>query len=156
MKILGIDIGYDGGMVVINSEDRTIVWFSNIPTYTIMQGKKKRRKYDISEICTLIQTKVTIDHAVLEQLHAFPKQGGVSNFSTGYGAGMYEGILTSLEILYEKVTPQAWKKHFSLLKQTKHASVQKANELLGMNLKKTQDGIAEAALLALYIIRRRL
>jgi crossover junction endodeoxyribonuclease RuvC len=47
---------------------------------------------------------------VIEKVGAMPKQGVASVFTFGYGFGVWIGALAALEIPYQLVTPQAWKK----------------------------------------------
>lgn len=48
--------------------------------------------------------------AVIEKVHAMKKQGVVSSFNFGVNFGIWQGILTTLQIPYSFATPQAWQK----------------------------------------------
>lgn len=48
--------------------------------------------------------------AVVEKVHAMPKQGVSSSFDFGKSFGIILGILGALKISYRLVTPEAWKK----------------------------------------------
>lgn len=48
--------------------------------------------------------------AVIEQVHAMPKQGVSSTGKFMKNAGIWEGIIAALKIPYELITPQRWRK----------------------------------------------
>ncbi len=92
----------------------------------------------------------------LEHVHAMPKQGVTSTFNFGLNFGFIQGVLKAYSIPYELVTPQKWKKEFSVTAD-KNTSIQVAKRLFpDTNLKATErsrkdhDGMAEALLLAEY------
>jgi hypothetical protein len=49
-----------------------------------------------------------IDLVVIEKQQTMPKQGIVSAFVLGYGAGLWEGICVALGIRYVIVRPRTW------------------------------------------------
>lgn len=55
-----------------------------------------------------------VNYAIVEHVHAMPKQGvsGVFKFGTAYGQIL--GVLQALRIPYELVPPQVWKKAMRL------------------------------------------
>ncbi|MFM6207166.1 hypothetical protein, partial [Planktothrix sp.] len=96
---------------------------------------------------------------ILESVHAMPGQGVSSMFSFGLGYGVWLGIVAALNVPIEFVTPQAWKKYYSL-GPDKEASRVKALQLFPsqaseLKLKK-HHGRAEALLLAEYLRRKLL
>ena len=62
--------------------------------------------------------------ACVEKVGAMPGQGVTSMFNFGKSAGFIEGVLSALGIPYQLVTPQRWKKEFTL-----HNSKQKSVEV---------------------------
>jgi crossover junction endodeoxyribonuclease RuvC len=48
--------------------------------------------------------------AVVEKVHSMPKQGVTSSFNFGMNFGIWQGILSALQIPYSFVPPQAWQK----------------------------------------------
>lgn len=58
----------------------------------------------------------TLKHAILERVHAMPKQGVSSTFKLGENFGFWQGLLCSFGIPFETVPPQKWMKTFSLKK----------------------------------------
>lgn len=98
--------------------------------------------------------------AMIEQVHAMPKQGVTSTFKFGTSFGTAIGILAALKVPMDRVTPQTWKKSFALNGKPKDASRLKACELWPeraaetFKLKKSVDA-AEAALIAEHARRTR-
>lgn len=88
--------------------------------------------------------------AVVERVGAMPKQGVASTFKFGFACGAIYGVLAALEIPIYYVTPQTWKKHFSLIGKDKEAgralAIQRHPAVWGLQLKKHQ-GRAEALLM---------
>ena len=96
---------------------------------------------------------------VLERVSAMPGQGTVSMFSFGENYGWIQGVLETLRIPYELVTPQKWKKAFSVTSD-KNTSIMVAKRLFpNAQLLRTprsrvnDDGVAESLLLGLYAKR---
>jgi len=102
-------------------------------------------------ITSLIK-KYQPDIAIIEFVHAFPKQGvsSVWNFAEAYGT--LRGIVAACGIPQHLVSPVKWKKFFSL------SSDKEASRRLALLTwpdsehfnRKKDHGRAEAALLALY------
>lgn len=105
--------------------------------------------------------------AVVEQVHAMPKNGAVSMFNFGCNFGIIQGLLMMHGIPYQLVPPQKWKKAYSLTfpkgtdkAKIKAASCEKAMQLFPCvslletpRCKRPHDGIAESLLIALYAKR---
>lgn len=101
-KIVGIDPGLKGGIAFV-CVDEAISFKMPI----IKNGTKA--VLDLPAIVGLMKTHQP-DFAVLELVHAMPRQGVVSTFTFGQGYGAIKGILAALGIGYEEVTPQKWQK----------------------------------------------
>ncbi len=114
MTFIGIDPGKSGCVVIESAPGKVEVY----PMPLIGNDLDVR---GIGEIfADLARTGHTSDcFAMLEKQQCYPKQGGVSNFTTGYGYGVLVAMLTASHIPFDAVTPQAWKKHFGLLVETK-------------------------------------
>jgi hypothetical protein len=56
------------------------------------------------------QLKYIIRLAVLEKVHAMPKQGVTSTFTFAENFGAWQGMLAALVIPHELVSPQKWQK----------------------------------------------
>lgn len=98
--------------------------------------------------------------AVVEKVGAMPGQGVTSMFSFGKSAGFIDGVLSALGIPYQLVTPQRWKKEFTL-HHSKEDSITVCKRLFpGVSLlptsrcRKESDGMAEALLMAEYAKRK--
>ena len=105
--IIGIDNGLDGGVVTLNEIGS--VEFSEVMPVIGASGKGKRA-YDIPGMIRAVRGFAPDTERVvfLESAQAMPFQGVVSTFSTGFGFGIWQGILTSLGIPYHVVRPQKW------------------------------------------------
>jgi len=89
--------------------------------------------------------------AVIEDVHAMPKQGVSSSFSFGRALGVAEGVLAGNSLSLRYVSPAKWKKALGL-SADKGVSRRRAIELWPDHRKAFErvkdDGRAEAALLA--------
>lgn len=161
MVIVGIDNGLDGGIVVLKDGKVEERWV--MPTIGTTGSK---RVYDTNEMCDMMHRvrelagEGLLPHVFLENAQAFPGQGVSSTFSTGFGFGLWQGILSALSIPFTVVRPQAWQKvMFEGInhKDTKQASAVIASRLLpGVDWKASErsrtphDGLTDAACIALY------
>lgn len=149
MLTIGIDPGKSGAIAFLSSADSRVY---DMPLKKIPGSKKKEIDlYKLQKI--LKECFVGSADIYMEKVHAMPSQGVTSMFSFGRTVGRIEGILSCLSDNLEYVTPQAWKKHFDLIKQPKIESVLLAREKfphLSDKLLKSKDGRAEALLIALY------
>lgn len=98
--------------------------------------------------------------ACVEKVGAMPGQGVTSMFNFGRSAGFIEGVLDALGIPYQLVTPQRWKKEFTL-HNSKQQSIEVCKRLFpDVTLLPTprsrvpSDGMAEALLMAEYARRK--
>lgn len=93
------------------------------------------------------------DIAIVELVHAMPKQGVSSTFKFGSGFGAIRGVLAALEVPTHLVPPTAWKKHFRLGsdKEQARALALRMFPAVGERFaRRKDDGRAEAALIARY------
>lgn len=91
--------------------------------------------------------------AIVEKVNAFPGQGVCSVFNFGKSYGQVLGVLGSLNIPTHLVSPQKWKKHFSLTSdkdQSRALAIRLFPACADHFKLKKHDGRAEAALLAVY------
>lgn len=98
--------------------------------------------------------------ACVEKVGAMPGQGVTSMFNFGKSAGYIEGVLAGLGIPYQLITPQRWKKEYTL-HNSKQKSIEVCKRLFPeVNLLPTprskvpSDGMAEALLMAEYARRK--
>jgi len=106
MIFVGIDNGLSGAITAINKNENIL--FSTVMP-TIKVGSKN--EYDINEIVRLFKEhfgrkdKIII---ALEKSHVRPVSGKRACFSTGFGYGVMQGVLTSLGLSYHIVSPSEW------------------------------------------------
>ena len=140
MNVLGIDPGKSGGLAVVSREINSlpkIIFAIKMPTLQI-------------------NNKKIIDISVIEKVHAMPRQGVTSSFQFGRSYGAIEGLCQILSSRIDYVAPVVWKKAMGL-DSSKQASLDLARMKFGeSNLwqKKSNDGIAEAALLCLFWLEK--
>ncbi|MBR4856556.1 MAG: hypothetical protein IKU94_08035 [Bacteroidaceae bacterium] len=96
----------------------------------------------------------------IEAVHSITGQGIASSFRFGVSYGWLLGMLDSIGIPYQPITPQKWKKEFGLTSD-KAQSVEVCKRLYpDVNLLRTErsrkedDNCAEAVLLATYAMRK--
>lgn len=145
MKIIGVDAGQKGGIALLG-----------IPEPVALLMPLIGKEIDGKLIAQTFQAEKP-DLVILEKVHSMPHHGGKGNFTFGEGYGRIRGILEALEIPYQLVTPQAWKKKvLAGTKKDKEAAIQFVRQKYPMiNLmpdrKRTpQDGIADAVCIAEY------
>lgn len=97
--------------------------------------------------------------AVIEDVHAMPKQGVSSVFSFGRSLGVAEGVMAGEGLAIAYVSPARWKRGMGL-SADKGVSRRRAIEQwphMGKAFARVKDdGRAEAALIALWWIRNEL
>ena len=159
MKIVGIDNGFNGGLVCI--EDGRVIGKLTMPVIDLDTGK---HAYDIPFIIQSFESWKP-DLAILEKAQPYPKQGGVSNYSIGLGYGIMQGVLSTLKIPFEVVHPKTWQK--SIFNGLPHEDTKAASALFCLRrwptvdwrkterCKKVHDGLTDAACLSEYGFRIR-
>lgn len=165
MKIyMGIDPGFKGAVAIISNMYYEIYPVQVIDAPTLIIGKSKK-EHSITEMVKIFdrfigQEDIAIyDIAVaIEKVHSMPGQGVASAFTFGKGYGIWLGILATLGISYDEVTPQRWQKEMmDGMQRGKDAARIRAMQLfpqLADKLKlKSNDGRADALLIAEW--RRR-
>jgi crossover junction endodeoxyribonuclease RuvC len=140
---LGCDPGKTGALAIINGEEVKVFPFDEAVYRDEVEALSGQEC-----ICCL------------EKVGAMPGQGVTSMFHFGENFGMIQGILIANRIPFELVTPQKWKKEFSITSD-KNGSIAVCKRLFpGVSLlptarcRKDNDGMAEALLMAEYARRR--
>ena len=108
MKYLGIDPGLHGAIAGIGYSEP---WLTQTPIFTVKKGKKLKSCYDILHIQGLL-VELKPDYVCIESSQAYPDQGSVSNWSTGFGYGMWVGLLSGMRLKFQVVHPRVWQKEF--------------------------------------------
>jgi len=147
MVFIGIDPGAKGAWTIIR-EDGTVeshIW-DDVEFIKSMQ--------DMS------LTNYRNCRCALEKVGAMPKQGVSSTWKFAQEYGFIQGVLEALNIPFQTVPPQTWKKAFSLINQDKNKSIETAQKLYPevsliptSRSRKPSDGMAESLLIAEYARR---
>lgn len=153
-NIIGIDPGLSGAIAIIENGD---LYIHDMPVleYDIEKGKKKRREVNVGRLFNILNS---VHHpiAYLEGVAGRPGMGGTQMFAFGQSYGMIKACLTLAGIPYKIVSPQKWKRHFSLSRDKDQSRIT-AQQIFPDRAKKfsrkKDDGRAEAALIARYGLR---
>lgn len=151
--ILGIDPGLGGAIAFYWPEDNNCEIYDT-PTHTVTVNGSKKRVIDLYQYAELIHQRAHHVHlAVIEDVHAMPKQGVTSSFTFGFVAGAAQAICAAYRVPVHLVKPAAWKRQLGLTAD-KDSSRRKASQMFpqhaGLWPNKGHDGRAEALLLAWY------
>jgi crossover junction endodeoxyribonuclease RuvC len=153
---VGLDLGLTGAIAYIKSSGEVSV----VDMPTIKVGK--RNDYVVSSLvgCLVAGGPGPMKDMVvgMEALHAMPSRmcSGLGNYSLGRSSGLWEGILTALNIPFQKIPSQRWKKVLlDGLPKVKGSSIIVAKRLFpGVSLDRKKDhGRADALLIAEYLRR---
>lgn len=164
MWFIGIDPGLSGGVAVVDADGR-LVALSAIP---LIKGGREdgRDTLDACALATMLRGDSTSMRVSLERLGSRPGQSAQSYLTSGRNYGIVDGVLQMLGMRVEYPTPQEWQKVLGVARlpkgstatARKQASRAAAQRLLGSpmieRLPASADGQWEAALLALYTMRR--
>jgi crossover junction endodeoxyribonuclease RuvC len=139
--VAGIDPGANGSITLLET--------NGLPYHQILFAKST--DHDIVDWLTEFRENIKL--AIVEQVHAMPKQGVASTFKFGFAYGVVVGILTASKIPIEYATPQKWQKEIGCLsKGDKNVTKHKAQDLFP-NLKITH-ATADSMLIAEYARRK--
>ena len=154
MLILGIDPGSSGGLAIVESKVNSlpkITWASKMPVVNVFSKKI----IDVMKV-SLILKEYVIDITIIEKVHAMPRQGVTSSFQFGRSFGGIEALSYIYTKRVDYIAPAVWKKYLGL-GSSKKDSLDLARLKFG-KLDfwdfKSNDGIAEAALLVLFWIEK--
>ncbi len=143
--ICGVDPGLSGGIALLDPQTDKLIAVIDMPQ--IKRGS--RSDLDLHSLAPFIAAHAAIiKYAVIEDVGAMPGQGVTGMFTFGKVTGIVVGMLAAHFIPIYYVKPSVWKNVMGLSKDKK-ASIKKANELYrDESFGKTDDGMAEAALIA--------
>ena len=147
MIYIGIDPGKKGAIAWLENGCQAVWPYSNEMLVQICKEAMEAIEHE---------QKVIV---CVEKVGAMPGQGVTSMFNFGKSAGFIEGVLQAYGIPYQLITPQKWKKEFSLGSDKKQ-SIEVCKRLFpDISLRRTDkcrtddDGMAEALLMAEYARR---
>jgi crossover junction endodeoxyribonuclease RuvC len=149
--LCAIDPGLTGAVAVVDYAG-VFVAVHDTPTLTLRVARGKRTDYDLPGMAALLGPYADAGaHVLIEEAQAMPGQGVRSMFTTGYGFGVWLGVLAALRMPYTRVRPSVWKKACSLGKDKEAARLRAQQLYPGADLRRKKDhGRAEALLLAHY------
>lgn len=175
MIFVGIDPGKKGGFAVVEPKSLKVIdsQAADCPNHGYIYGKgyKGIHAYNHAAMAYLFEDLIKGGGfereeivAVLEQQRTHPKEGRVSAFTTGYGFGLWSGILSGMGIKWQSVTASTWTK--TVLKDAPGSGKDRSLAYVarmfpdfarsGLTLhkrRKPHDGLADAVCLALYGIK---
>ena len=144
---VGIDPGKQGALAAIG-EDLRIVLIAKAPDSAAGMAELLRR----------VKRTGRIELTVLERTQVLPGNGAVGMHRYGRHAGAWEGVLAALQIPVVQPYPKEWqvivKARGCRRGETKQRSLASARRLFGIELKRSQDGIADALHLALWAAQK--
>lgn len=153
MIFIGIDPGLSGAICTLDTK-----YENDIQIFDMPRSKDDSKKIDgctIGKILRPYRGDLTAytTMAIIELVHAMPKQGVSSMFNFGRTCGIIEGVCDGLDISKIFIPPSVWKSNMKLTKN-KDDSRELATRLFPDSAhlfkRKKDDGRAEAALLAYY------
>lgn len=164
MIIIGIDPGFSGAIAVIPDNAPAQIYSMPIITETKRRTRKPKkplkrrrrltkRRLDLDFLITRLSLYLNRDVRVfIEKSQPMPSQGtaGIGNYMKSYGQII--GILHTLGLPYNEVSPVVWKKSLGIPKGSdKSASIAMANQLFPyIDIPSSKDGYADAILIAQY------
>ena len=151
MNILGIDPGLSGAIAQWDGEDLSML---EIPTIEA-QGRGREVNWPLL-VEQWDNMFFSADHVFLERVMSRPGEGVSSAFKFGSVFGGLHGIIAAKLLPMTLVTPNTWKKHYSIM-ASKEAAVRRATYMFPKHASAfcgsrggLKDGLAEAALIAFY------
>ena len=150
MRVLGIDVGLNGAIAVVEGDQ--LIEVHDMPTFSMERNGKNKRMVNAAELARLIR-QASPGCAYLERLNAMPGQGVTSMFSMGQSLGVVLGILAALDIPTTTIPPRTWQRALDV-PQGKDGSRYRAAQLFPARaelFKRVKDnGRSDAALIAVY------
>ncbi len=141
--ILGIDPGISGGIALI-ARTGSLAWAEAMPVL-----RSAVPLIDAQTLSEWLRRESGVDvFAYVERAQSFPGQGIASAFNYGAHFGSILTALGDLGIGVELVSPAVWKKAAGLSKDKREAVAKVRQFYPRFPLKASQDGIAEAILIA--------
>jgi hypothetical protein len=159
MVICGIDPGMTGALAFMDAKSALVSAIVPMPLHDPEPFERRRTKRRVNwwAVSAAIREEAP-GLVVLERQRAMPRQGVSSTFALGYQYGALTGILAASGIPFELVEPAVWKRDLDLLGHDKAHSLVRARELLPeivpLITRQKDHGLAEAALIALWKVRK--
>jgi Holliday junction resolvasome RuvABC endonuclease subunit len=104
MRLLAIDPGLTGALAFWDNELEAL----SLHDMPIIRTRNKSQVPE-AELVNIIKS-MRPDVAVIELVHALPRQGVTSMFNFGVGFGVLRGILAAFDVPTHYLTPQEWRR----------------------------------------------
>ncbi|CAM6082753.1 unnamed protein product [Calypogeia fissa] len=156
---VGIDPDLSGAIAVLKSQNNcTIAEVIDVPCITMAVNKKLRRRHDYQSIAAIVRQLQAPQGSIayVERAMPFPKDGKQGWYITGYGYGVWLGILAAAGFTVVPVQARVWKTAMGLCgkeftKDDSRALASSMFPLLSAQLRRKKDhGRAEALLIAAF------
>lgn len=152
MKILGVDPGIRGGLVIVEVNDGAAPQIADAIDVPVT-GSGAKERVDVLAIRTWIKAHGP-QHAFIERAQALPQQGSSSGFKFGRATGSLEAVVTCCGVAMTIVEPAQWKRKLRLAGKDKEGARQRALQLFpsahALLARRKDHGRAEAALIFIY------
>lgn len=152
MITIGIDPGL-GGAIALFDGQRVQTW--PIPTHEIKRGRKYKNRLDDMGLLRLARALATAGPALaaIEDVGGMPRQSASGAFTFGDVTGAIRLAFLGCGVPVHKVHATTWKAHINLKGDKDDARAMASRffpDFSAQWARKTQDGQAEAALIAKY------
>jgi len=151
MYVCGIDPGLSGAIAILDAHG-TLEALADTPTLSLKVQRGSKQAYDVPGMAALLRPYTGLQaHVYIEESQPMLGQGTRSMFTTGYGYGLWIGLLTTLQLPYTSVRPGIWKRSMALGKDKESSRLRAMQRYPGADLRRKRDhGRAESLLLAHY------
>ena len=149
MLIYGIDPGFTGAIALYWPDTGKL----EVHDMPVMKNPKGKTIINPHGVLDILANEGGKSLAVIEQVSAMPGQGVSSMFRFGEGYGHLQMACAASKLPLQYVTPATWKKHFNLSRDkgvSRGVAMQRFPNQAQQFSRVRDDGLAEAALIALY------
>ena len=149
MLIYGIDPGFTGAIALYWPDTGKL----EVHDMPVMKNPKGKTIINPHGVLDILANEGGKSLAVIEQVSAMPNQGVSSMFRFGEGYGHLQMACAASKLPLQYVTPATWKKHFNLSRDkgvSRGVAMQRFPNQAQQFSRVRDDGLAEAALIALY------
>jgi crossover junction endodeoxyribonuclease RuvC len=159
--LIGIDPGAKGGLAMRDTTSRRIVHAQRMPTYKRVVSGKERLTVDAYGVLDVLRMwhGFGAEMVCMELVSGIIGQSAHGAFTFGEGVGVVFAAAASCGYRIERVAAVVWKPEMKAPKDKKQA-VRRASELCPEGRAwwplASDDGVAEAALIACYAERKLL
>jgi Holliday junction resolvasome RuvABC endonuclease subunit len=156
MIVAGIDPGLGGGMCTIEVDEQGKLYLRMLtptPVTWTLVNKSKRRVYDVRAMWNLTRTldPDAVALVLLEKQAPRKLDGKVATFSTGFGFGIWRGLLVARGLSHRIVEPRLWRSVLAIPHLKGIAGKHAIHDVVMQRLPDTEipRALADAAALAL-------